>query len=216
MGPLHRTENKRAKLFQSVSKRCFGLKKLRPTYYCWTDPAEAFRLLSGDEDVCVKVVMLAKIKKCDSTCRSLVWLFGCSGWRVNRGSGRSAATVSPLNVSSWKPGAGELPSCSSSSRTRSHFTQSRSPTPCPGPLSLSLSASVCALIPLFLHSFPIPSPFLPSPLPAFWRYILTLSGACSSWPLLLRHFLCRLWRPEFGLINAVFLLFLKSNNKWRK
>lgn len=74
--------------------------------------------------------------------------------------------------------------------------------------SFPQTASVCSLLP-FCVLFPIP--FLPPPhpslLPAFWRYTHTLSGACSSWPLLLRHFLWRLCRPTFGPINAAFLPF---------
>lgn len=67
------TERKTNK--QKVSKRCFGLKELRPMYYCWTEPTQVFCLLSSDKDVCVKVVILAKINKWDPTSRSLVWLF---------------------------------------------------------------------------------------------------------------------------------------------
>ena len=114
---------------------------------------KVFCLFSSDEDVCVKVVILAKINKCDPSSRSLVWLFS-SRWRVNRGSGCAAATTSPLNASSWKPGAGELPSCSSGCRADhiSHNAQKLAP-PTP-PLVLVLSR--------FLTSFPIPFPSLPS------------------------------------------------------
>lgn len=88
----------------------------------------------------------------------------------------------------------------------SHNAQNPTPpTPPPGPLSLSASVSSPPLCVLF------PSLFLPSPLCAFWRYTHTLSEACSSWPLLHRHFLCRLWRPKFGLINAAFFLFKKNS-----
>lgn len=123
---------------------------------------KVFCLFSSDEDVCVKVVILAKINKCDTSSRSLVWLFGGgSRWRVKQGSGCAAATTSPLNISSWKPGAGELPSCSSGSRTRSHFTQCTKPgsphTPS-GPHTFCISL----LPPPFLRSFPIPFPSLPS------------------------------------------------------
>lgn len=148
---------------------------------------KVFCLFSRDKDVCVKVVILAKINKCDTSSRRLVWLFSSSRWRVNQRSGCTTATTSPLNVSSWKPGAEELPSCSSGSRTRSHFTQcTKTGSPHTPSSPHTLSASVCSLLP-FCVLFPFP--FLPSPLPAFWRYTHTLSRACSSWPLLLRHFL---------------------------
>lgn len=185
MGPLHRTENKRAKLFQSVSKRCFGLKKLCPTYYCWTDPAEASRLLSGDEDVCVKVVMLAKIKKCDSTRRSLLWLLGRGGWRVNGGS---AATVSPPNVSSWKPGAGgnfpAVPAApgldhishNAQNPAPPHPVQALSPSP-----ALHQSVHSSLSFAFFSHPLSFPPLFLPSgDTPSHWAEPVPLDLCCST------------------------------------
>lgn len=106
----------------------------------------------------------------------------------------------------WFWGGGGLPSCSSGSRTQSHFTQCTkklAPLTPPSPrLHRSAHSSLSAFFSPFLFSPPHPSL-----LPAFWRYTHTLSGACSSWPLLLRHFLWRLCRPTFGPINAAFLPF---------
>lgn len=129
--------------------------------------------------------------------QSLVWFFSSSGRRVNRGSGRAAATMSPLNVSSWKPGAGELPSCSSGSRTRSHFTQCTKTIPPLHPLwpflplsllvPLSLSLSLHqSITPPSLRSFPIPFPslpplFLPSgDTPTHWAEPVPLDLCCSG------------------------------------
>lgn len=147
------------KIFSKCLKRhVFDSRSCVRLCYCWTKPMKVFCLFSSDKDVCVKVVMLAKINKWDTSSRSLVWLFG--RWRVNWGSGCTAATTSPLNVNSWKPATGELPSCSSGSRTRSHFTQctkSGSPHTPSGPHSLCIRL----LTPPFLRSLLIPFPSLP-------------------------------------------------------
>lgn len=92
----------------------------------------------------------------------------------------------------------------------SHNAQKLAPLTHPsGPRALSLHQSAhSSLSAFFSHSFSYPPLFLP-----FWRYTHTLSGACSSWPLPLRHILWRLWRPTFGPINAAFLPF-SSNLKW--
>lgn len=173
---------------------------------------KVFCLFSRDKDVCVKVVILAKINKCDTSARRLVWLFGSSRWGVNRASGCTAATMSPLNVSSWKPGVGGTSQLFGRLQDSITFhTMHKNWLPShPLWLPHALSASVCSPLP-FCALFPFL--FLPSPLPVFWRYTHTLSGACSSWPLLLRHFLWRLWRPTFGPINTAFLPF-SSNIKW--
>lgn len=146
---------------------------------------KVFCLFSRDKDVCVKVVILAKINKCDTSSRRLVWLFGSSRWGVNRASGCTAATMSPLNVSSWKPGVGELPSCSGGSRTRSHFTQctkTGSPHTPSGSLMLSLHQSAHpSLSAFFSHSFSSPPLFLSSgDTPTHWAEPVPLDLCCSG------------------------------------
>lgn len=78
------------------------------------------------------------------------------------------------------------------------------PTPLrPFPLSLHVFS---LLAPPSPSVFPLRFPFLslPSPLPAFWRYTHTMIEASSSWPLVLQHFLFRLWRLTLCPINAAF------------
>lgn len=146
---------------------------------------KVFCLFSRDKDVCVKVVILAKINKCDPSSRRLVWLFSSSRWRVNQRSGCTTATTSPLNVSSWKPGAEELPSCSSGSRTRSHFTQctkTGSPHTPSSPHTLSLHQSAhSSLSAFFSHSLSFPPLFLPSgDTPTHWAEPVPLDLCCSG------------------------------------
>lgn len=48
--------------------------ELRLMYYCWANPMKVFCLFSSRE-VCVKVVILAKINKCDLSSEVWVSLF---------------------------------------------------------------------------------------------------------------------------------------------
>lgn len=127
---------------------------------------------------------------------------------------RSAAEE--LTVSSWESGAGELPSCLSSSRTCSHFTQSTKTLPPASPPAPSLSPSLPPLPSLLpLHTrFPFLSPCaLSSLFPYFCRNSHTMMEATSSWPLVGRHFLSGLWRPVLGPVNSASPLVCRTYRK---
>lgn len=146
---------------------------------------KCFVLFSRDEDVCVKVVILAKINKCSTPKVPGVWC-GYSA-AADEGLTREVDAPQPPRLF-WTLAAGNqerrnFPAVRAAPGLDhiSHNAQKLAPLTPPLALTLSLHQSA--------HSFLFPFPFLSSPLPAFWRYTHTLSGACSSWPLLLRHFL---------------------------
>lgn len=71
MGPLHRIENKHVNLCQGVKKKNMEKKKWKDKSYVWCITAElilwkCFVCFPVERwYVCVKVVILAKINKCD-------------------------------------------------------------------------------------------------------------------------------------------------------